>query len=230
MNKMNDLQEYNSESIDPEIFWSEFQNITSVLESDLDEIQSQLTTNDSQFWRRTFCRAFFAYLEGQTHALKQLFLFYDWWTVDPDTEHKIRNQKHIQNKDGSTKVIQNYLPLVQNVQLLFKALAVSANIEPIISNNDKSWDLLSKAVNVRNRIVHPKKSEDLIISDDEIQLIRYVGGWYLSNASELLTKRAQLDIKKIKAMDKTAREKFGSSIQLPELDLLLDKFKEEDEQ
>jgi len=222
-------QPYNSENVDHEIFWNEFRKIISILQSDLDETEQHLRNNDSQVWRRTFYRSFFAYLEGQTHALKQLFLFFDWWTIDLDTEHKIRNQRHIQNKDGSVKVVDAYLPLVQNVKILFRVFATAAGIEPIISDNDKSWKLLAKAVSVRNRIVHPKKSEDLIISDEEIQLIKYVGGWFLSSSAQLLKKRVETDIKTIKAMDESARKQFGSPIEPSEVDLLMDEFEEDDE-
>ncbi len=221
-------QPYNSESVDHEIFWNEFRKIVSVLESDLDETEQHLKNNDSQVWRRTFYRSFFAYLEGQTHALKQLFLFYDWWTVDLDTEYKIRNQRHIQNKDGSVKIVDTYLPLVQNIKLLFKAFTTALHIEPIISDSDKSWELLAKAASVRNRIVHPKKSEDLVISDEEIQLIRYVGRWFLSNSAQLLKKRVQADIKTIKAMEESARKQFGLPNESLEIDSLIEEFEDDE--
>ncbi|MFZ3078761.1 MAG: hypothetical protein WA109_03670 [Bellilinea sp.] len=226
---MNDTKPFNSETVDPEIFWNEFRKITNILQSDLNETKQHLNTNDSQFWRRTFYRSSFAYLEGQTYALRQLFLFYDWWTVDQDYEDKIRNKKRVQNKDGSENVVFAYLPFVQNIKLLFKAFAIASDIDPLISDNDKAWELLSKAVNVRNRIVHPKKSVDLFISDNEIQLIMYVGGWLLSTSAKLLKKRIQADIKTIKAMDECARKQFGQPIEPSELDLLIEKFENEDD-
>jgi hypothetical protein len=221
-------QSYNSENIDHEIFWNEFRKIVGVLQSDLDEIEQRLKNDDSQVWRRTYYRTFFAYLEGQAHALKQLFLFYDWWTVDLDTEYKIRNQRRIQNKDGSIKIVDSYIPLVQNIKLLFKAFAVASDIEPIILYDDKSWELLAKAASVRNRIVHPKKSEDLVITDEEIRLIKYVGGWFLSNSALLLKKRVQSDIKTIKAMDESARKQFGLSKESFEFDSLIEEFEDDE--
>jgi hypothetical protein len=221
-------QSYNSENIDHEIFWNEFRKIVGVLQSDLDEIEQRLKNDDSQVWGRTYYRTFFAYLEGQAHALKQLFLFYDWWTVDLDTEYKIRNQRRIQNKDGSIKIVDSYIPLVQNIKLLFKAFAVASDIEPIILYDDKSWELLAKAASVRNRIVHPKKSEDLVITDEEIRLIKYVGGWFLSNSALLLKKRVQSDIKTIKAMDESARKQFGLSKESFEFDSLIEEFEDDE--
>jgi hypothetical protein len=222
------LQPYNFENVDHEIFWNEFQKIVSVLQSDLDEIEKHLNNDDSQIWRRTYYRTFFAYLEGQAHALKQLFLFYDWWTVDLDTEYKIRNQKRIQNKDGAVKVIESYLPLVQNIKLLFKAFAIASGIEPIVSDDDESWKLLAKAASVRNRIVHPKKSEDLVITNEEIRLIKYVGGWFLSNSAQLLKKRVQSDIKTIKAMRESARKQFGLTNEPLDIDSLIEEFEDDE--
>ena len=219
-------QSYNSETVNHEIFWDEFEKITSILYADLDEAKKHLENKDSQVWRRSFYRTFFAYLEGHTHALKQLFLFFDWWTVDLDTEYKIRNQRKIQ-KDGAVQIVDSYLPLVQNIKLLFKAFAKASRIEPIISDNDKSWELLAKTASIRNRIVHPKKSEDLVISDEEIQLIRHVNKWFLSNSAKLLKKRIQADIKTIKAMDETARKKFGPPTEPSEVDLLMKKLEKE---
>lgn len=220
-------QSYNSETVDHEIFWDEFRKITSILSADLDEAKERLENNDSQVWRRSYYRTFFAFLEGHTHAWKQLFLFFDWWTVDLDTEYKIRNQRKIINKDGTVQIVDSYLPLIQNIKLLFKAFAKASHIEPIIADNDKSWELLAKTANVRNRIVHPKKSEDLVISDEEIQLIRHVGKWFLKNSARLLKKRVLADIKMIKAMDKTAREKFGPPTETSEADLLMKKLEKE---
>jgi hypothetical protein len=206
---MKNNQEYNSESVDQEIFWNEYQSIDATLQSDLDEIERLLNENDNQIWRRAFCRTFFAYLEGQVYLLKQIFLFYDWWTVDVETEYKIRNQKQTTNKDSTPKIIDVRLPLVQNIKLIFKALATAARIEPIVFDDDEVWKLLARAVNVRNRIVHPKNLEELNISDEEIRLIKYVGGWYLSNAANLLGKRIEKDLKIVEAMNKTADEKWG---------------------
>lgn len=214
---MNNNQEYNSESVDHEIFWNEYRSIDVTLQADLDEVEQLLNENDNQIWRRTFCRTFFAYLEGQVYLLKQIFLFYDWWTVDVETEYKIRNKKQTKNKDGTPKIIDTRLPLVQNVKLIFKALATAAEIEPIIFDDDEIWKLLARAVNVRNRIVHPKNLEELNISDEEIRLIKYIGGWYLSNAANLLEKRVEKDVKIIEAMKIAAEEKWGP-LNNPKLD------------
>ena len=141
----------------------------------------------------------------------------------------IRNKKRIPTKDGSENIINTYLPLVRDVKLLFKAFAIASDIEPLISDDDKTWELFSKAVNVRNRIVHPKKSEDLIISDKEIQLIKYIGGWFLSTSAILWKKRIQADIKMFKAMEESARKQFGQPIEPSELDLLIEKLENEDD-
>ena len=210
MNSLSDQHErFDSESVNPQIFWDEFQKISSILESEMDEIINHLKNNDSQVWRRVFCRTFFAYLEGEVYSLKQLFLFYDWWVVEEEAELKIRNQKLIKNQDGTTKVIDAYLPLIQNVKLIFDAFAAAAEIKPLISENDECWNLLSRAVKIRNRIVHPKRSEDLTISDEEIELIREIGRWYLSNSALLLEKRAEALFRLIQIMEKAAMEQFG---------------------
>lgn len=198
-----------ADTVDSQEFWDEFWKITGILESELNEIADHLRDNDGQIWRRVFCRTFFAYLEGHLYSLQQLFLFYDWWTVDDETELKIRNQKIVENQDGASKIVSAYLPLVQNIKLLFAALAIASGIESTISKNDQYWEKLSKAVKVRNRVVHPKRSEDMTISDEEIALIEEVRKWYLQNASLLLKKRAEAYLHMIQVMEKAAEKKFG---------------------
>jgi hypothetical protein len=210
MNSLNEQSErFDSDSVPRHVFWDENRKLTSILESDLFEIAYHLKINDSQVWRRVYCRTFFSYLDGQVFSLRSTFLFYDWFVLTEDAELKIRNQKIITRKDGTVRVINSHLTLIENIKRVFKAFAIAADVDPIIADDDECWKKLSRANKIRNRITHPKKSDDLTINDTEMALIMEVGEWYLFNAALLLEKRIEAYQRMIQAMRKGANKRFS---------------------
>jgi hypothetical protein len=216
---------YNSDNFDQDIFWKENNRISEVLISDLNEVVYHLVKEDTQLWRRTYCRTLFAFLEGETFALRQIFLFFDWFIVDEEYEDKIRNIKRILTDDGSENFLDAYLPLVQNVKLLINAFAIASDTDLIISSNDKIWELLAASVKIRNRIVHPKRSTDLIITDNDLNLISGVHNWFVETSADLLAKRAERDIRTAKALDETAEKVFGVHIDQTDLVSILEELR-----
>ena len=203
------IERIDTDTTNDQIFWDEFNKVTQLLDSDLVEIKKLLDSKDSQLWRRVYYRTFFSYLEGYIHSLSQMFLFFDWFTVDEETEIKIRNKRIFSKKDDSKKLVDNYLPINKRLKLVFDSIAKAADVDPIIPNKSSFWVELSDAVNVRNRVVHPKNSEDLIISDKEIELVHKVGMKFMRGTMGLLRKRAKAYLDMYNAMLESAKATFG---------------------
>ena len=138
-----------------------------------------------------------------------MFLFFDWFVVDEETEIKIRNKRIVQKADGTKVLVDKYLPINKHLKLVFDSIAKAADAKSVISENDTFWFDLSNAVKVRNRIVHPKTSKDFFISDDEISLVHNVGIAFVIATCKLLKKRAEADIKLANIMREAAKKKFG---------------------
>ncbi|OEU64732.1 MAG: hypothetical protein BA863_07580 [Desulfovibrio sp. S3730MH75] len=203
------IERIDSDSTDDNVFWSEFNKVTELLDYDLTEIKKILDSNDTQLWRRVYYRTFFSYLDGFVYSLGQMFLFFDWFVVDDETEIKIRNKRIIKKKDNSKILADRFIPINKRLKLVFDSIAKAADTDPIIPSSSSFWTELSITSDVRNRIVHPKKSEDLFISDNEIELIHKVGMAFMLATSELLKKRAEAYLDMYDAMLESAKKTFN---------------------
>jgi hypothetical protein len=47
-----------------------------------------------------------------------------------------------------------------------------------VNYGDGGWEALKKAIDVRDRLVHPKVSEDVNVSDAELKLVRRAHKWF----------------------------------------------------
>lgn len=83
--------------------------------------------------------------------------------------------------DDSGKIIASgrYPSFKQNVAFTLRTLAeLNGYGEIDLSNN--GWNELKKSLKVRDRVMHPKKAEDIVISVEELESMMKGLTWYLN--------------------------------------------------
>lgn len=148
-----------------------------------------LKNNTSQFARRIYIRSVFSYVEGSIWVFKQVC-----FKVKPSgnakrkmsiSEFAVLNEESYELKrNGDIKVVTKNLNLLDNIKFTFKMLNKLFGGELDIGTGTESWANLIKAKNIRNRITHPKKVEDLTITDEEIKVCEDVCSWFNTLSSE----------------------------------------------
>jgi hypothetical protein len=149
--------------------------IMRVLHSDVQRAMELYTAEHSPYARRTYIRTFFAMIDGLTFQLKQVALEREregLVSFSPsEREQLLEDTKFVRAPD--------------NIRLSLECLAraYGADFRPAYGNH--RWASLKRAIGIRHGVTHPKKLEDLDISDAELKILLEGGQWYRDNLNEL---------------------------------------------
>jgi len=148
----------------------------------------------SQFARRVYIRTLFAYIEGTIWVLKGACL-----NAKPKENTKrqigideisILLEKTYQLKsNGNIKTTNMNLNLLDNIKFTFKYINHTFTGDIDLQTDKEIWNQLRTAKKIRNRLSHPKKKSDLIISDIESKICQDICSWFnriAQNAIELM--------------------------------------------
>jgi hypothetical protein len=155
------------------------------LEVDVAKARAAMVSNDTQFARRQFVRATFAKLEGFTSALKQLCLRSSTTTYSPEEIALLREETFTLDDKGEPRVTASHLKLAANIQFAFRMYARFCDLRFSLHTSECEWSDLKLAMAVRNRLMHPKKPEDLTVSEPEVEAASRASAWIDAKHREL---------------------------------------------
>ena len=154
-------------------------NIFLILREDVSSCLQQLNKHDTQFWRRNYVRAVFAFFEGSVFVMKRMTLDEineNALELPAATEALLMDESYELSEDAEPVSRRLHLPLARNVKFAFesfaRALGASLQIDP------KDLYDFKQAVKVRNRITHPKTNEDVVISDADLTVVKKAEQWF----------------------------------------------------
>ena len=205
-----------------------FRNLTEPmvkLLEDASEAEELLEEKDNQFFRRAFIRSLFSSTEGIIWLMKQTCLN----GKSPDGRRRISiadyamlaDQSYDLKNNGETSVQTKFLKLPDNLRFTVKIINRLFDSQLDLEVGTVKWDKFRKAIEIRNRITHPRKASEIDISDDEINLCKEVSGWF----NDLVHKFVQSLIKSSKPTDETqenktvAREQIESGVTAAQQDI-----------
>ncbi|MCA0354702.1 MAG: hypothetical protein LCH85_22135 [Chloroflexi bacterium] len=149
------------------------------------------SSEELQFWYRAVIRSLFAWIEGVIYRLKQFSIEYDGVLSEKldsklyssllDTEYQINEKGEIVKSD-------KFIPLPRNLIFAFKIYAHVYNCQYNVETSTHHWRNFRDAIKIRNRITHPKVSDDITITEDEVLLIKDVRKWFSTIYQELYNK------------------------------------------
>lgn len=151
----------------------EWDALYEALETDVLRFERLIETQDCGAWRRSYCRALFALIEGMANWMKR-FTIHCYYPGMLSEDEK----KELENRRG---VLLG----------LFHALDLHADTSgaetPLIKNSNE-WFALQGAIRIRNRVTHPECPSDVNISDVDLSHLRATKRMFLA-----LTSRCFLD-------------------------------------
>ncbi|MGH7990946.1 MAG: hypothetical protein ACREDS_12250 [Limisphaerales bacterium] len=149
--------------------------------------ENYLRNNDSQFARRAYIRSTFAYMEGTVWLLKQLILqttFQSKAITNPlnylsPSELALLSDISYDVKDNGESYEQpKFLPLNKNLRFTMNVLNRFTSSSVKLETDSKIWSRFNQMLKVRHRITHPKNSEEIDITNTEIQHAIEVCRWF----------------------------------------------------
>lgn len=141
---------------------------------DMVECEELLDRSDTQFVRRALVRAAFAFNEGFVYWLKEQVA--QWVQNKGWRENKfefarlllLSDETYRPNRQGKIESEPNRIPFVNYCAFVIRTAAEcwEFDAEPLFSDN--GWKEMHASLKVRHRITHPKKPEDLKITNSEM--------------------------------------------------------------
>lgn len=175
---------------------AELEQLDEILDGDASECLKQAEASDdkgqdSQFWRRMYVRTVFARIEGIVYCMKQIALeaakLHDVELPPAETALLLEHSYELNDK-GVVKTRTKFINLKQNVPFTFKAYAHAHNIDYSLKL-DRQFD---EAIQIRNRLTHPKGSNadtlhnDIFVTDDEFSIVCEASLWFDTVFADIL--------------------------------------------
>lgn len=166
----------------------EFYRLHSELLCDLRTFRRECSHPTSQTHRRAYIRALFSMIDALTHCLKRdsLYLAEGEGLSLTDKERRVLKGEFLKrDQSGQVKTVDAFLSISQGIRVTFSFYAYMNYVDYTIDEESEGWESLIKAVKIRNRITHPKKHEDLEISDEELKRIDSAGNWFIHTMADV---------------------------------------------
>lgn len=135
--------------------------------------------------KRNAVRAVFAFIDGchnfvrghvesQASAYKHLYAISDLAVL--------REESPYVDERGNVKTRQLKVPLITSIKALVKLLEKNDVAKHEVDLTHSGFFALARAIEIRNRVVHPKNAEELDLSNEDMQLVAQAFNWYLAFA------------------------------------------------
>ncbi len=185
------------EKVDPHTKQSlmAFDNINelfSLLSADVSaSFEMQIRYPDDQFLRRNAVRTAWAFIEGVTFGFKHWLLTICDLAKEPLTRSErtlLTEMIFKMNEKGEFKQFPIRERTNSNIGKVFKLLGKKLDMNWSPDFNDKNWCAMRDSLKVRHRVTHPKRSQDLTISYDEMQKVNSSMKWMFKTFAEFSEK------------------------------------------
>lgn len=120
--------------------------------------------------RRLLIRSIFAFIEALSYSLKVLALSSnDAFRLEPGERMLAMEQAYELSMLGCVETRRAKVPTLGNVRFAFSLLSKVEGSDFRLDVSDQGWHLLQSSTKVRDRLMHPKALNDLLVSDEEIR-------------------------------------------------------------
>lgn len=145
--------------------------------------EEALDKEDNQFTRRAYIRSIFAMIEGSVWVLKQIVLHAPVQEGHVKrlsaAEYALLSDKTYELKsNGQPKEQTKYLKLPDNFRFTFNVLKKYFKADLDLGIGTVAWNNFLEAQKIRNRITHPKTSEEFEVSNSEIAVCKETCSWF----------------------------------------------------
>ena len=146
---------------------------------------------DSQYLKRVAVRAIFSFLECVPYQLK--YKIRKDYALEKLNYNLTKKDLESLFEDKENSNSKYRVTFTENFKDIFKLALKSWELESFDLKFDTDFQKLTKSIKVRDRITHPKRHDDILISDDEFILIiesfEYVKNLFI----ELLQKKLEIN-------------------------------------
>ena len=130
-----------------------------------------------QVERRILVRSIFAFFEAIAFVLKSSALMTNPVVFKPEEIALAKEEDYELSDTGEAQIRKAKLRFKPNLLFAFQIAAKANQINFKLSVNCHQWDALIRSIKVRDRLTHPKKSEDMTVTEKEIEDVQMAYEW-----------------------------------------------------
>jgi hypothetical protein len=159
--------------------FKELSDMAQVLGQDCTDLYVETQRNNGSMYRRAYVRSVFAFIEGITYRMKRTAAHFSRLTDTLQLAELILIDERNFDIDDKGEVVARpaFIKFKNNVKFSFKVYSKSVGSSFELSLGG-GWQKLLNAVKVRDRLMHPKASSDLEVSDDEVEAANIAFKWF----------------------------------------------------
>ena len=173
----------------------ELKRVYSTLGADVDLALELGRRDPGQFAHRTLFRTYFAFVEGLAFQLRNVTLasLQDTDFLTPGELALLREERFQLNRKGVPEARENFQSALPGLLFSIRCYAKNhgATYEP--KTGDAGWDAMQKAVDIRDRLTHPKSAAGLEVTEDDSRQLAAAAAWWKRTLLEMLTACGEAD-------------------------------------
>lgn len=152
--------------------------------------------NEAGSARRVYVRTQLTFVEGMTHAFKDVLLaMAECEKIDlADAEKQMLREVQYQ-LDGKYRARVVRRPVRTKDYVRFALVLMGRSVKPSFKPDfgGKGWQAFDKAISIRNRVTHPKSRDDHWVSEEDLDTVDEAIEWFEDETSKFM-ERADLDL------------------------------------
>ena len=160
-------------------------SFTQVVIGDVLTAIERLKKFDTPTNRRDVIRTIFAAVEGLQWRLRHTVLVQARSKLTAHEYAAMREESYTVSKNGIVEETPRFLPLQVSLRLVVNAAAKYRN-DYTVDFSHQGWSNLTHAIEVRNRLMHPKSMEDLFVSKNDVSKTISEFHWTVALVIEIL--------------------------------------------
>ena len=159
------------------------------LSNEILKLEQQMQKNKRDIaYLRIYIRTIFSYIEGITFKVKNLSIAsakFHSIKLSVGEELYAQDKRYGLTESGRLIEMTQYIPLKSNIRYMF-ALASKATKSEYKLRYDKGWASLRDAIDIRNKLTHPKDISCLMVTRADIQKAQIAYRWFTNNVIIIL--------------------------------------------
>ena len=140
----------------------------AVLKDDFSRAKAAVLGDPSAFHKRNFVRTTFALMDGFAFQLRQVTLatLENTDLVSDGDRAILREERYHLSSQGIPEVKENFQKTLPMILFSLRVYAKNHGSDFTPDTSLNGWNCLRQAVEIRDRVTHPKSMTDLDINDD----------------------------------------------------------------
>jgi hypothetical protein len=171
------------------------QDVFRILNADLDEALAYGRSNPSPFAHRSLVRTHFAMIEGVSFQLRQITLasLIDTDFLTPEEIVLLREKRYSIDNTGSPKAQETFHSFLPNLLFSIRCYLKNHGALYTVNMTGDGWAAMQRAIKIRNRVTHPKNSESLELTTQDLKDFTDAAVWWKQTMLEMFSACSEAD-------------------------------------